>query len=55
MHSQQVEMEKMFNHTPGINMELPVLGFAEEPTERERLANTGSDQIFDNVFNPGKN
>ncbi len=55
MHSQQVEMEKMFNHVPGVSMELPVLGFAEEPTERERLSNTGSDQIFDNVFNPGKN
>ena len=41
MHSQQVEMEKMFNHVPGVSMELPVLGFAEIPTERERLANTG--------------
>ena len=47
MHAQQVEMEKMFGHTPGINMELPVLGFAEEKTERERLSATGSDQIFD--------
>jgi formate dehydrogenase subunit beta len=47
MHAQQVEMEKMFGHTPGINMELPVLGFAEEKTERDRLSATGSDQIFD--------
>ena len=47
MHAQQVEMEKMFGHTPGISMELPVLGFAEEKTERERLSATGSDQIFD--------
>jgi len=47
MHAQQVEMEKMFGHKPGINMELPVLGFAEEKTERERLSATGSDQIFD--------
>ncbi|MDD1718625.1 MAG: Coenzyme F420 hydrogenase/dehydrogenase, beta subunit C-terminal domain [Methanoregulaceae archaeon] len=49
MHSQQVELEKMFGHTPGINMQLPVLGIADEKTERERLASTGSDQIF-NIF-----
>jgi formate dehydrogenase subunit beta len=47
MHAQQVELEKMFGHVPGINMELPVLGIAEERVERERLASTGSDQIFD--------
>jgi formate dehydrogenase subunit beta len=47
MHAQQVELEKMFGHVPGINMELPVLGIAEEIVERERLSSTGSDQIFD--------
>jgi formate dehydrogenase subunit beta len=47
MHGLQVEMEKMFGFTPGINMDLPVLALVEEPTERERLAATGDDQIFD--------
>jgi len=47
MHALQVEMEKMFGHTPGVNMELPVLALVEEHAERERLAATGSDQIFD--------
>ena len=47
MHSLQVEMEKMFGHTPGVNLELPVLALVEEHAERERLASTGSDQIFD--------
>ncbi|KUL02663.1 MAG: F420 hydrogenase beta subunit, partial [Methanomicrobiales archaeon 53_19] len=35
---------------PGINMEPPVLAYAEEKVERKRLDDTGSDQIFDNVF-----
>ncbi|HQN91870.1 MAG TPA: formate dehydrogenase, partial [Methanoculleus sp.] len=47
MHALQVEMEKMFGHTPGVNLELPVLALVEEHAERERLASTGSDQIFD--------
>ncbi|HTY14096.1 MAG TPA: Coenzyme F420 hydrogenase/dehydrogenase, beta subunit C-terminal domain [Methanoregulaceae archaeon] len=47
MHAQQVELEKMFGHVPGVSMELPVLGIAEEMVERERLSSTGSDQIFD--------
>jgi len=42
----------MFAHTPGINMELPLMAFAEEKTERARLHNTGSDLIYENVFNP---
>ncbi|MDD1719445.1 MAG: Coenzyme F420 hydrogenase/dehydrogenase, beta subunit C-terminal domain, partial [Methanoregulaceae archaeon] len=50
MHAQQVELEKMFGHTPGINMNLPVLGIADEKTERERLAATGSDMIYMNIF-----
>jgi formate dehydrogenase subunit beta len=47
MHALQTEMEKMFGFTPGVNMDLPVLALVEEPTERARLASTGSDQIFD--------
>jgi len=39
----------MFGHTPGVDMELPVLALVEEKTERKRLSDTGSDQIF-NVF-----
>lgn len=50
MHAQQVELEKMFDHTPGKDMELPVLAFAEEMDERARLNATGSDMIFENVF-----
>ena len=50
MHAQQVELEKMFGHKPGVSMELPVLGFAEEADERARLNATGSDMIYENVF-----
>ena len=50
MHAQQVELEKMFGHKPGMDMELPVLAFAEEADERARLAATGSDMIYENVF-----
>jgi len=52
MHAQQVELEKMFGHVPGISMELPLLALVEEKEERARLANTGSDMIFENVFKP---
>ena len=54
MHAQQVELEKMFGHTPGISMELPILAYAEEKVERSRLHNTGSDMIYLNVFEPIK-
>ncbi len=54
MHAQQTELEKMFGHVPGVDMSLPLLGLAEEAEERQRLANTGSDMIFDNVFKPIK-
>jgi len=54
MHSQQVELEKMFGHVPGVDMELPLMAYAEEKTERSRLHNTGSDMIYLNVFNPLK-
>ena len=47
MHALQVDMEKMFGHTPGVDMELPVLALVEEKAERQRLFDTGSDQIFD--------
>ena len=52
MHAQQVELEKMFGHVPGISMELPLLALVEEKEERARLSNTGSDMIYENVFNP---
>ena len=55
MHAQQVELEKMFGHTPGLNMELPLLALVEEKAERARLNNTGSDMIYQNVFNPSAN
>ena len=52
MHAQQVELEKMFGHVPGLDMELPLHAFVEEKAERARLANTHSDMIYENVFNP---
>jgi len=47
MHALQVDLQEMFGHTPGVDMELPVLALVEEQTERKRLSDTGSDQIFD--------
>jgi formate dehydrogenase subunit beta len=47
MHAQQVELEKMFGHVPGVDMTLPLLALVEEKEERDRLSATGSDQIFD--------
>jgi len=47
MHAQQVELEKMFGHVPGVSMDLPLLALVEEKEERDRLSATGSDQIFD--------
>ena len=52
MHAQQVELEKMFGHVPGVSMELPLMAFVEEKSERARLKNTGSDMIYENVFSP---
>ena len=52
MHAQQVELEKMFGHIPGVSMELPLMAYVEEKQERARLENTGSDMIYENVFNP---
>ena len=53
MHAQQCELEALFGHKPGVDLSLPVLALVEEKTERKRLANTGDDQIYQNVFNPG--
>uniref|UniRef100_UPI0034E21A47 Coenzyme F420 hydrogenase/dehydrogenase, beta subunit C-terminal domain n=1 Tax=Methanothrix sp. TaxID=90426 RepID=UPI0034E21A47 len=47
MHALQVDLEEMFGYKPGVDMTLPVLALVEESKERERLAATGSDQIFD--------
>ncbi|MCX6692937.1 MAG: Coenzyme F420 hydrogenase/dehydrogenase, beta subunit C-terminal domain [Methanomicrobiales archaeon] len=47
MHAQQVELEKMFGHTPGVSMELPILALVDEKEERDRLIGTGSDQMYD--------
>ena len=49
MHALQVDLEEMFGHTPGVDMELPILALVEEKAERKRLSDTGSDQIF-NIF-----
>jgi len=54
MHAQQQELEKMFGHVPGVSMELPLMAMVEEKEERARLSNTGSDMIYENVFNPVK-
>ena len=47
MHALQTDLEDMFGYKPGVDMKLPILALVEEPTERERLSATGSDQIFD--------
>ena len=52
MHANQVELSKIFGYKPGQDMKLPILALVEEKTERRRLANTGDDQIYENVFNP---
>ncbi len=50
MHAQQVEMEKMFGYVPGQDMTPPIHSLVEEMQERDRLNETGTDQIFDNIF-----
>jgi formate dehydrogenase (coenzyme F420) beta subunit len=50
MHSQQVEIEKQFDHTPGLDMTLPIHAFVEEKSERARLEATGTDSIYANIF-----
>ena len=50
MHSQQVEIEKMFGHVPGRDMTPPIHALVEEKAERARLDATGTDSIFTNIF-----
>jgi formate dehydrogenase subunit beta len=50
MHVQQVEIEKMFKHTPGLDMTPPIHALAEERVERARLDATGTDSIYENIF-----
>jgi formate dehydrogenase subunit beta len=50
MHAQQVEIEKMFKHTPGLDMTPPIHALAEERAERARLDATGTDSIYTNIF-----
>jgi formate dehydrogenase subunit beta len=54
MHANQVELQKLFGYRPGQDMRLPILALVEEKSERDRLAATGSDQIYLNVFNPSQ-
>lgn len=49
MHALQVDLQEMFGFVPGVDMTLPLLALVEENEERDRLASTGSDQIF-NIF-----
>ena len=49
MHALQTELQEMFGYTPGINLDPPVLAYAEEKVERQRLSDTGDYQIF-NIF-----
>jgi len=50
MHSQQVEIEKMFGYVPGQDMTPPIHALAEERAERARLDATGTDAIDINIF-----
>jgi len=43
-------MEKMFGYVPGQDMTPPIHSLVEEMQERDRLNETGTDQIFDNIF-----
>ena len=54
MHAQQVELEKMFGHVPGVSMELPLMAYVEEKEERARLGNTGSQMIRRERVQPGQ-
>jgi formate dehydrogenase subunit beta len=54
MHANQVELQKIFGYRPGRDLRLPILALVEEKVERKRLSDTGSDQIYLNVFNPSQ-
>jgi formate dehydrogenase subunit beta len=50
MHSQQVEIQKMFGYVPGQDLTSPIHSFVEERTERARLDATHTDSIYVNIF-----
>ena len=50
MHSQQVEIQKMFGYVPGADLTPPINAFVEERTERARLDATKTDSIYINIF-----
>jgi formate dehydrogenase subunit beta len=50
MHSQQVELEKMFGYVPGVDLTPPIHAFVEERAERGRLDATKTDSIDINIF-----
>jgi formate dehydrogenase subunit beta len=50
MHSQQVEIEKMYGYVPGQDLTPPIHAFVEEKTERARLDATHTDSIYINIF-----
>jgi formate dehydrogenase subunit beta len=50
MHSQQVEIQKMFGYVPGADLTPPINAFVEERAERARLDATRTDSIYINIF-----
>jgi len=50
MHSQQVELQKMFGYVPGADLTPPIHAFVEERAERARLDATHTDSIDVNIF-----
>jgi formate dehydrogenase subunit beta len=50
MHSQQVEIQKMFGYVPGQDLTPPINALAEEKVERARLDATHTDSIYINIF-----
>jgi formate dehydrogenase subunit beta len=50
MHSQQVEIQKMFGYVPGQDLTPPINALAEEKAERARLDATHTDSIYINIF-----
>jgi len=50
MHSQQVEIQKMYGYVPGADLTPPIHAFVEERVERARLDATKTDSIDINIF-----
>ena len=50
MHSQQIEIQKMFGYVPGLDLTPPINAFVEERVERARLDATHTDSIYLNIF-----